>query len=564
MLRIENIKEFTDFLQKNPPSFDKNCCKKKKDIRIPLAQVFCQLFDKLEKRPVTFSEKKEEIASTRDYYAQYIKIGEVFIEYLEHEAFQKPFQEFEKIFQRIIGLNYRIQKINGGMDSLQTVDLELFSALLKKAEIFKVNQKLYQNINLTEREWSKIKEVCYYFTFGKYILKFPNLRDKFFKWCLRDNNSVATFIEFPGTAERLSKSFIDKRVGYFNPAELDIVFENQQKIIKLPFFDGEKINRINILNENQEVTLNHDRKITIKEIFDIFARKKDTPGSVEYFGSSGIMNWGSYEFGPYNDKTKTYDRIDFTKDKWWEALPVFEIISRKKLAKRYQISIEKNDWVQTVKATRETRNFELMKRHGFYEMAIPSDNDHYILFPFGKYPREFPTRLVDQLQIISSTVLATMEYPDENEFYLQRQHASYSTIIQEKEGLPKMQMIKESILAAFDKNLTFHFGGPNCAFFADELAGTSCFDMPFSQMRPSGVIQDFVLRCPLMFQPYIASFLQWFANKNGVVVTENGKSVYKSTLFGKNFNEAEQSQPAKLFQQIEEKKLNGVITFGRG
>lgn len=564
MLRIKKIEDFTDYLQKNLPPVDKHCCLRHEDNRKMLTKIFCELFDKLEKNPVTFSEKKEEMIVIKEHYSKYIQAGEIFLEYLESGDFRQPFLGLELVLQRIIGLNYRIQKLHGGMDQDENIDQPLFQSLLNLVEVFKRNQKLYESTVATKKDCEKMMEVSRYFTFGKFILKFPNMRDKFFKWALRDNNSVATFIEFPATSERLIKSFIDKRVGYFNPKELEIIFEDQQKVLKLPFYDGEKVNRINILDESKIIILNHDRRITIKEIFDIFAQKKIDPGSVEYFGVNGIMNWGSYEFGPYNEKTKTYDRIDFTKEKWWELLPIFEMIPRQNLEKRYQIAIQKNDWIQTIASTREAKNFDLLKRHGFYEIAIPMENDQYHLFPFGKYPAEFPTRILDQLKIVSKTVIAKMQFPDENKFYSQRQHASHSCVIDKAAGLQKMEKIKDNVILALNNNLTFHFGGPNCAFFADDVAGTTCFDMPFSEMQPSNPAQEFFLRCPRIFQPYVATFLQWLANTNGVTVIENGEHVYKTTLFGKNFREAEQSQPARLFQQIEEKKLPGVITFGRG
>ncbi|HEX2549871.1 MAG TPA: hypothetical protein VHM20_08585 [Gammaproteobacteria bacterium] len=562
MLRIENIDDFSDFLQKNPPLKENNCCPRKKDIRNSLAQIFCQLYDHLEKTPLVFEESPQKIAAIRLYYLKYLKAGEIFLEYLESDAFEGASVSMQKVLQRIIGLKYRIEKVYGGLDPLPDSDFQVFRDLLKKLEIFKRKQKLYDDTSLTEQDWAKLIEVSRYYSFAKTILVYPDLRDNFFKWTFRDNNVVNTFVEFPAIAERLKNAFLDKRIGYFHPEELQVFKENKQKIVTLRMYDGEKVQHINILDENQVVTLNHHRIMTVREIFKIFANKKITPGNLEYFGQNGIMNWSSYEMGAWNVQQQTYARISFINEKWWQALPYFEIISRKKLAKRYHLTLQKNDWVQTIKATREAKNFDLLKRHGYFEMAIPIENDCYALYPFGKYPAEFPTRTIDQLQILSGTVLAKMQYPDENEFYSQRQHASCSSIISEEVGLKKMAEIKNKIIASLENNVTFHFGGENCAYFADNIAGTSYFMMPFSQMSPANPFLEFVLKCPLMLQPYIASLMQWMAKKNGITVQENGKAVYKHTIFGTNFETTTLSQPARLFQQIEEKKLTGVIKFG--
>src|SRR5205823_4200730 len=96
-----------------------------------------------------------------------------------------------------------------------------------------------------------------------------------------------------------------------------------EKVICLPFFDGEKISRISILDESQKVELRGNRMLSIKEIFDIFSHKNITPGNVEYLGPTGINNWANHEAGWWNPRTQSYVRPDFSVNKWWEQLPLF-------------------------------------------------------------------------------------------------------------------------------------------------------------------------------------------------------------------------------------------------
>lgn len=557
--RIHTIAEFTEYFHADTKK--NHCCRNKKKENARLITKFCELFDALERKLFTFHEAKEDIEKTRALFSPYIAAAELFLEYLD-DAPQTL--RTDKVWQRIVGLQYRIEEIHGGLDPLGTADPEVFALLIRKAETFKKEQKLFPEPMLINLDFEKLKETAKYFTFAKLILKHKILRDIFFKWILRDNNGVAQFIEFPATAERMRETFIDKRVGFLNPCELSIVKINHQKMICLPFFDGENVQRINILNEAQEIILNNQRKLTLKEIFDIFKQKNIEPGNLEYVGKNGIMNWAIYEFGAWNSEKKDYDRIDFSKKEWWKDLPVFNVVSKIFLEKFYKITLGENEWVQIVKATRESLDFDLLKRHGYIEIAIPMGDDLYALYPFGVYPSDFPATTFEQTMLITKTVLGEMAYPDENEFYSQRQHAAFATVISPELGQQKMDAIKKLILKALHGQLTFQFGGENCSFYADEIARNkeSFFKMPVLEMKPTHPGIEFVLKFPEILQSYSIRLMQILALWYGQPIKEPHNSYYKCTFFADKVGDMQQYQPARLFQQIDKKERKGVISFG--
>lgn len=562
MLRINTIAEFTEYLRLKEKK--NNCCQSTKKENARLIDKFCEIFDKLERELFTFYESKEEIEKTRAHFASYIAAGEFFLEYLDD--FSPKNLRIDKVWQRMIGFQYRIEEIYGGLDRVTDIDLEVFELLIKKAETFKIQQKLYPAPSLTNRDIEKLEETAKYFTFAKLLLKYKNLRDTFFKWTLRDNNGVPQFVEFPATAERMRETFIDKRVGYFHPEELAIVNVNQQKMICLPFFNGTDVQRINILNEEQEITLNNQRKLTLKEIFAIFKQKNLEPGDLEYVGKNGIMNWAIYEFGSWNTIKKTFDRIDFSKKDWWYDLPIFNVVSKKFLEKFYHITVAEGEWVQIVKATRESLDFDLLKRHGYIEIAIPMGSDQYALYPFGVYPSDFPASKFGQVMLITQTVLGEMAYPDENEFYSQRQHAAYATPISQACGEQKMDAIKKLILKALHGQLAFQFGGENCSYFTEEIIRDekkgSIFKMPVLEMKPTHPGIEFLLKCPVAVQSFVIRLMQLSAFWYGKPIKKPHNAYYKCTFFADEVAKMEQYQPGRLFQQIDKKEREGVISFG--
>ena len=554
-------------------------CHHEKDRLVAVAKAFCHLLDNLEKTPILFEGGESSTKEQVNIYKTYFDLSDTVIEELENDNSKEVQSQLDVVKIRLMGLRYRIGAIHGGLDREILVDEELCKQVFELADGWKSRQKLYptNDKKLKQRDLDKIIDVCQYPIFAKLLMSDRVLQDVFFKWTIRDNNGVEQFVEFPGVCARLRAAFLDKRVGRLAPSELSIQkpkapeYGDQAwtKDLCLPFFDGTKTNRVSILDESREVMLNGNRRISIKEIFDIFVYKTVDPGNISYFGSQGISNWRIYECGEWNPKTKSYDRIDLNAKDWWKQLPIFEALTQEQVEKRYALSPKPGEWIKCIKASRESLDYSLFGRHGYVEMVIPLENGLYGVYPFGLFPLDFPTSTLKQAHLITQTVAGRVAYADENTTYSQRQHAVHSRITSAEGGALIMEQIRKDILRGIQNELPFQLKGENCSHWAQEVFNAdesnhpcNFFRMQLINMKPSHFVIDKVLDLPTPVLNGILKGLRFLAKKDGMLVTENGKKVHKVSSFAKNINDDEQLQPGLVFGMIEDNRLKGSITFG--
>lgn len=542
---------------------------------ITIGKVFNNLLDSLEKSPILFDAGEEITKKQITDLKPYLDLSETVIEELKHGETKEIRAELESIRMKVIGLKYRIGAIHGGLDAEKIVDEEMCQHLISLADRWKDKQKLYPKTDklLKLRDIQKFVEACQYPLFAKMLLSNTSLQEMFFKWTIRDNNGVAQFIEFPGVCKRLRNSFLEKRLGRLFPEELAIkktkVQENAwKKDICLPFYDGEKTNQISILDETTEVMLNGNWRLTIKEIFDIFAYKSIDPGNISIFGSHGIMNWHIYECGVWNPVRETYDRPNLDSKDWWKELPSFETLTKKEVAERYGVKLNPGEWLKCLKASRETLDYGIFGRHSYFEMIIPLENGMYGVYPFGFFPYHYPTGKLQQMHLITQTVPGRIAYIDENTCYSQRQKATYPKVISEEQGKLILEEIRSDILRSLQGELPFQLKGENCSFWAqkifnsDENNKSNYFEMRILEMKPCHPVIDKMMDLPPPMANGVLKGLRFFANRDGMHLTATGEKIYKISQFATNIHEETQLQPGLLFEKIEEGTLKGGITFG--
>lgn len=584
----DHLEEFTEILQKDLSiQCDKegnwskeSTCQKitriltlnrcNSDLLITIAKSFCRTLDTLERTPVIFSNDRKFIQPQLVQFSKYFEAHKIIASKLKQSPTPKIKQELNILQQRIIGLKYRIEALHGGIDKKECQDERLIEYSLALASRWKSKQELYpeQDKKLSQRDISKIRELSHYSEFTRILFRDKKLQDDFFKWTIRDNNNAAEFIEFPATAERLKTCLLDKRIGRLMPEELrikkDKIPEKEiaQKIICLPFFNGHAVQHVSILDESKRVVLNGEqRSFTINEIFNNFARKKFTPGNLEFFSKIGITNWSNFEFGPWNTAKQSHLRIDFEKKEWWKQLPIVEEMTKEQIENKYRLKLNQGEWIRCISSTRETPDFDLLKRHGYIEMAIPQDNGLYAIYAFGKFPKTYASSKLSQLRLLSQTIEARIEYPDQNIFYSQRQRAAHPKVKTPEQGLQIMTRIKNDICKALEGNLTFQLAGENCAHWAEETIvceegkeAPNPFKMPVAKMHPSQPKLNYLVKS--------VPLLRLFASIDGKTIEENGVKVYKTTHFDEKPEEIKQYQPAHLNEQIEQGVLHGIISYG--
>lgn len=544
---------------------------------VAIGSAFSHLLDRMEKIPVIFGAHIEE---QKRLFDMLIFSSGAVKGVLKASHSTEVSGCLSIIDRKIIGLRYRIEKIHGGLDPTGKNN-DLFKQIADLALKWKGAHWLWKVDKLSDRDLRRITEVSRYPEYAQLLLDNVQLRERFFLWIIRDNCEVRQYIEFPATCKRIKDAYLASRIGRFGSHLFPILYERgglekgSKKGIFLPFCtDKNRTVFISILDESKEVSLQNQWKLKIKQILDIFAQRNDCPLAVDIdmFGSQGISNWNAFHLGSWNPEKKKHDLIDVTRAEWWKSLPINEEITKEQFFQRYQAS--PGDWIACVKATRETADLDLDLRHGYIELAIPSEEGRYKIYQFGKWPEILPQKITQVIPFLVSTGRGRIAYPDENVFFPHRQQASVPIKMTPEQGVELMESIGKDIKKGREGNLVFQFGFENCAHwvqskieavFKNNVPNFFKLEMLKSQPRNAFLGQVFnFLRClssaiqKLAFKIFCLILGSW----KGMTVEEEDKKVFKSAHTNPYANDLVIFQPGYLHQQIESSFLQGVITAG--
>ncbi len=560
------------------------------DQRVALvAKVFNKTLDKLEKIPVKFNAGNGSAAPEQTQkFQQYIETAKTIAEMLEsHKKNRNCRLEKRFLDQKKVAMQYRIESINGGLDTLASPELQApIQDLARKWKNSK-EQSFFNDKELTPSDLHKIAQTCAYPDFAKLIVADKYLQDAFFKWTLRENNDVRPFVEFPATYTRLKTAYMAGRIGRCGAHLLSVdkivcADGKEEKQIRLTF-EGKKIS---ILDESQEVTLKGNYKLTVKKIIDVFKSKNDEIGNLEYFPELGVTNWNAHELGWWNPEKKDFERIDLTKDDWWKDLPIFERATREQVEKRYSSSkfpfkLEPNQWAAAAKSSRETPTLDFDRSHGYFEFCVPQSDGTYLIFNFGKFAANFPKNFFEKILFLTATAKGKFSYPDENLFYSHRQHASVPFAFSKEKGLELMKIVKEELLKARNGSVVFQFAWENCAYWPQTLLETllgkekdggrvpDLYHMDLLKAEPSnGFLRkmvNLINKTPKSWRPKLMTGVHTILGSwRKYHYIENGQRKWKS-LAATDFPKCLQHyQPSLTHKNIEAGKLQGVLNYAHG
>jgi hypothetical protein len=553
-----------------------------------IGRAFCEELDGLEKTPVIFNAGKPVIEKQKRDFAEYLKTAKVVKKTLKTAPFANPQEQINVLARKVAALKYRIEAVHGGLEPKAVNEIhsdhqDLLRQLLLLAARWKRSQILMPNKKLSERDALKLQEACRYLKFAKLLVVDTKLQETFFTWIIRDNNGVRQFVEFPETSTRITTTGLAARVGRFGGEGFSIkkkkITSNKEgplkKVIRLPFFNGQKIKNISILNEAKIVTLNGGYQLTIQKILELFQQKPKNPGDLEFFDSTGVMNWNPHNLGWWNPQKNDYERINLDIPQWWNQLPVLESLTKAQVEAKYQEVLRDKEWIVAATASREKPSLELAGSHGYLEIAIPLENGSYGIYYFGKLAARFPrVTTLNLLKFLVNTVPASIVYPDENVYYPRRQFATFPLVVSPEKGEEMMKLIREDMIKAREGNLIFQLGCENCAYWAQatlqKLASErvpNLFKFSVLDSDPSDLLFSNILKlfrkAPKSWQPHlIGGFDLALGSWRGLTVVENGKKIFKSTLKSPYRQERVIFQPAFLHKQIQDGKLKGVISAG--
>lgn len=546
---------------------------------IAVIKDYTSAIDKFEKIPVLFNASTELLQEQKAIADRFIHLRRSIKPLLAQS--QNPIlkRSWAELTTRTAALQYRLEEENGGLDKGDP-DEVLAYALAQAAIKWKLKDDMMVDKGLSQAHIDKLITASCYPKFAKATLADKKLLDRFFTWALRDNNGVDQFVQFPSISGRVKSSFIGARVGRFGGTMFKIektaANENesgvQQKVITLPFYINHKTEQVSILDESREVDLSGWR-LTIKQVMTIFSKKNREIGNLEYFGTRGIANWNSHQLGTWDPATGKFTTIDATADNWWEQLPVLEELSKEELEARYNVQLEEGEWLACAKSSRSTPDQDVDGRHGYVEVSIPTKEGNYRVFPFGNFAAHFPHGVIELLGFLVATVVAKIAYPDENNFYSQRQQASYPIKLLEEEGEALMHKIQIDIIKAKHNFMIFQFGAQNCAYWAQKILHAvrdnlpNFFKIPVVESDPQNTFLKGLFKAvrasPKMLQNKIVYRVERIlGSSQGMNVYWPGGTVFQSHRTSKVSKDKVMYQPGLLHQQIQDKELEGTVTYG--
>lgn len=472
---------------------------------------------------------------------------------------KKAIELAQRLQDRLVGLSYRLEAVNGGQ-SAGDVDASLVDALSARAFAWKARHPAFTEKTLDAADLNRLTEASRYPAFVNQLLLNRALEDAFFRWILRDHVDVPVFIEFPALRQRLLSSYLTPRIGRFGGGLARIQKSDHdqslRKIVTLPFEGHE----VNILDEQRVVTLKGNYRMTIREVFAIFAAKMERVGDLEFF-SSGIANWNSHLLGWWDADERRYNVVDVNRPAWWKELPFLETLPLNKAKEIYGDHLDGKEWTLAVNATRTTRTLSPDASHAFIELVVPMVDGMYAVYALGKFATTYAGSVFDSLKLFTATLKATIAYPDENIFYTHRQHVRRNFTLSPVEGMRYFESIRKDIIRARSGSLTYQCESENCAKWIqdnmEELLGAprvgNLFRIAMLDTEPPGAaltLFSMLRQLPSDWHSPVLSGLHYLIGAwRGIWVDHGSEKVWVSVTTTQFWNDKVCYVPAVLHQQ---------------
>ncbi|HEV8051002.1 MAG TPA: hypothetical protein VGP47_00790, partial [Parachlamydiaceae bacterium] len=280
-----------------------------------------------------------------------------------------------------------------------------------------------------------------------------------------------------------------------------------------------------------------------------------------------------HQLGSFDPKTDSYNKIDLSLDDWVKQLPILEEVTKEQLEGRIEDTVNTDEWVVFAKASRTTADLDLDGRHGYFEMAIPTGNGTYGIYPFGIFPGTFPNTAKELIVFLGNTFRAKIAYPDENYFYTHRQQAAHPIKLTNNEARDFMRTLQIELIKSRYGHSIFQFGAENCAYWSQSVLNT--IEAKKHNFYKTDYVESYplnpVLKVIFAFFRSLPKFIRnsgirnvdaLFGTRRGIEVFENRCRVFKSHKTSPVRNEFVIYQPGHLHRQIEQGKIKGRISLG--
>ena len=565
-----------------------------------IARAFAKQLDALEKIPVRVNG-----GAQKANYQSYVEMAETILQSMK-EGSKKVKKVRRHLKRRLLSLKYRLEghvtvikdgKTNNlGLQKSKKAS-EHLNTLIEQAAAWKKKQNRFPVKELTAGDLKRLQKAAYYTALMKLLVKDTHLKycTDFFKWVLRDRNSVKAFIQFPKIRKRVSACALSSRVNAAGKKMLRIQVIDGEKHVTLPLVLSSGMKRLSILDEKKVIQYTAEEQMTIEQVYADFAGKKEEIlGKLEVAYESEEHH-GIYLWDPQNCSSGG-KRIDFYQPEWWKQVPSFNWVNLEDAKQLYGSHLDGKNWSVIAKAASDSPALRFEGTHGYMDVLIPMRGG-YAVYPFGKYAAELPggtgrwlrkskvlaflasiVELFEKLFFLAKTVRGAIRCVDESVYHAARQHGGVVIPLSAEMGKTLMDLLRREILSGFRKNgdLVFQFQGENCSAFIQRL-----LDELFAKHK-MGPLPDFyrvsifdtnhpVLR-PHFFDHFRNSSKKTQSRWLGLLTrvlgggkvrkteTHDGQEKKWRSMDTEVVKEGLISLPTYLINQIKEGKLKGRVT----
>lgn len=442
-------------------------------------------------------------------------------------------------------LNGRILSVYYRIHQKSEMDQALYDKILNAAETWLNKDILFSHLSLTQTEKNRLKEVACYPKFAEHLFNNKMERKRFFRWTIRHKNTCESYILFRSTTEKLTQATLSNRIGYYGGTGLKVMQEGNDKILTL------RINGMDcdIRDGSRQYTLSNNYTLSVNEMFSIFEQRQTVIGNLEYFPGVGIVNWNPKRLGRFNPATKLYDMIDLNLERWWEQLPPVATITNAEASEMFEdqdgnkIPCDGSRWIVSIYATTDSLEVDATGNHAYLQIAVPTGDGHYNLYPFGKFTEEYPITASEKKKVAVEPMDAVIMYPEENIFNLDRYEEGISWALTPEEGISRMNSIRKDIQRVRQKNIVFQLFNDNCIIwcflkmhrYVTEEQKRFLAGVRFLEATPSGFLGYVweIFRCIPEF--FLEPTLNYLMGKIGgekvvSIIKKNGRRLEKGLL----------------------------------
>lgn len=456
--------------------------------------------------------------------------------------------EKKRIYRHILSLKYRL--------GLKSEEAEDITKLQKLAHDFKQNFIFDEKV-LTDTDLAKLKKAATYPGFVEALLNDVKMRQRFFKWTIRDNAEVEPFALFPACQERLSKSFLEKRDGKLDNDLLKVQKIEVDGILKKTVtlkIEGE---RRDILDKKRVYKFGPHMERSVRDIIQVFKDKRELEVGDMEVDERGVIFWNPKHLKRFNFESGEWEQIDLDAENLVEQLPRLHL-TLEKVRKWYGDEIEAGKAYMVARASRQHEGPDPIDAHGWPEILIPVDGENrFRWIPYGKYVLDYPVTVLQKMQFAAGTLPGRVYVPDEGIYYRHRKHAHKVFEADQSAAVERLRLrMKQSISG----NLKFQFQGDNCANMAKEDIGAvigdekvhSLYRMPLWDIKPTG-FQGMLMKIfktipwPSVRDWAYDGLMACFGATKPMVVTVDGEAKRETLLANEFFKEKVLQCPLTLF-----------------